>query len=187
MYVEVFTLDPSCSTVLYKRLEGKNEVWLENTGITLNVEDIIGTKKNWTSPGEIHIAPPRELFDQAEHGVSTNVTYYGPDNRIDYIGPELIKGIRGVTWERKMAISDVCSIQLCFRDGENCSRTFISPVVRYRLDCVRDEDAIAFDLLSEEEGEMVQARELARKREEASWLRRVRQYLAANEVPAHRS
>lgn len=171
----------------HERLEGKNEIWLKNTGITLNVEDIIGTEKNSSSPGQIHIAPPSELFEQAEHGVSTNVTYYGPDSRIDCIGPELIKGIRGVTWERKRAISEVCSIQLRFRDGQSCSRTFISPVVRYRLNRVHGDDGLIFELLSEEKGEMVRAEELARKRDEAAWLRRIRQSLAANVVPTHRS
>ncbi|KAK4074912.1 hypothetical protein Purlil1_12843 [Purpureocillium lilacinum] len=117
----------------YEKIEGKNEIRLKDTGITVNVEDIIGPADEW-----LQIAPPSQLFKRARGGASTYVTYYGPKNRIEYLGPKVIGGVEGVTRKKNKAISEACTIKLRFRGGQSCLRIFESPAVKPRVEYIRE-------------------------------------------------
>ena len=137
-----FTKDMFRNSLLpYEQIQGKNEIRLKDTGIIVNVEDILGTPQEF-----LPIAPPSELFMRVlGGGASTRVTYYGPKSDIEYIGPGLIGGVEGVPWTENKAIREACTIQLRFRGQRGfplrrCMRVFEHPTAKDRLGYVYTRD-----------------------------------------------
>ncbi|KAJ6436737.1 putative AC transposase [Purpureocillium lavendulum] len=119
--------------------EKHHEVTFEDSGIRLNIHDILVDQYE---DGPRPIKTPEDLFGQEKDGsgVFTYVNYYDPDNPQwsgvtgpERVGPEHIQGIRGVPWNNKDAIKEMCVIQVKFRNNDPVTRMLRSWTVNTRI------------------------------------------------------
>lgn len=114
-----------------------SQVTFKDSGLRLYVHDIVSATED-PRP----IVMPMRLFNEEKdgRGVYTYVNYYEPE-RLDVtgperIGPELIGGIQGVTWEEKQAVKDLCSLRLKFRNGQPYVRFLHNSMVFTRFKAI---------------------------------------------------